>query len=177
MAEEYTLDQLHGIQTDPDAETRVAQALGVPTGTYNSVPELSLTLRTAGDDAQHPGRKSARYYGFFKGVGVLEEGEGPGRPLMDPQPQGRAAFELSWEYRDKVDFETKEVAVGKPDNQSKLWHQACQVYRLAHQLPRKAVVEVPDVLAYCQKYAIAVRFIYLEGRDDPLAVAISRAKE
>lgn len=175
MAEEFTLDQLHGIQTDPDAETQVAQALGIPEGTYNSVPELTMTLRTAGDDAQHPGRKSARYYGFFRGVGVLE-GEGRDH-LMDPQPQGRAAFEVSWEYRDKVNFETKEVQVGKPDNQSKLWHQACQVYRLAHQLPRKAVVEVPDVLAYCQKYAVAVRFIYLEGRDDPLAVAILRAKE
>lgn len=172
MAEEFTLDQLHGIQTDPDAETRVAQALGVPTGTYNSVPEMSLTLRTAGDDAQHPGRRSARYYGFFRGINVLD-GDVP----MDPQPQGRAAFEVSWEYQDKVNFETKEVQAGKPDNQSKLWHHACQVYRLAHQLPRKAVVEVSDVLAYCQKYAIAVRFIYLEGRDDPLAVAISRAKE
>lgn len=161
MAEEYTLDQLHGIQTDPEQETKVAQALGIPEGTYNSVPELSLTLRTAGEAAAHPGRKSARYYGFFQ----------------SPEGQGRAAFEVSWEYRDKVDFQTKETQPGKPDNQSKLWHQACNAYRTANQLPRKAVVQVADVVAFLQKYAVSVRFIYLEGRDEPLAVAISRAKE
>lgn len=174
MAEEYTLDQLHGIQTDPDAETKVAQALGIPAGTYNAVPSLSLTLRTAGEDTQHPGRKSARYYGFFRGVGVKEEDSDT---LRDPQPAGRSGFELSWEYQDAIDFKTKEVKVGKPDNQSKLWHQACQTYRIANQLPRKAVVDIPDVLTFLEKYAVAVRFIYLEGRDEPLAVAISRAKE
>ena len=174
MADELTLDQLHGIQTDPEAETRVAQALGIPAGTYNSAPALSLTLRTAGEDAQHPGRKSARYYGFFRGKGIKEEGS---ETPMDPQPQGRAAFEVSWEYRDKVDFTTKVVQEGKPDNQSKLWHQACNTYRQANGLPRKSVVAVSDVLALLEKYAIAVRFIYLEGRDEPLAVAISAAKE
>lgn len=174
MAEEYTLDQLHGIQTDPEQETKVAQALGIPAGTYNSVPSLSLTLRTAGEESQHPGRKSARFYGFFRGAGVKEEGaDSP----MDPQPAGRSGFEVSWEYRDKVDFQTKETQVGKPDNQSKLWHQACQTYRVANQLPRKSVVAVTDVLPFLEKYAVAVRFIYLEGRDEPLAVAISKAKE
>lgn len=174
MAEELTLDQLHGITTDPDAETKVAQALGVPAGTYNSVPEVSMTLRVGAADSQHPGRKAAHYYSFFKGAGVKEEGSDT---PMEPQPQGRASFDVSWEYRDKVDFVTKEVVEGKPDNQSKLWHQACNVYRQANQLPRKAVVEIPDVLNFLQKYAVAVRFIYLEGRDEPLAVAISKAKE
>lgn len=173
MADELTLEQLHGLQTDPEAETKVAQALGVPTGTYNSQPSLSMTLHTANEEAQNPGRRSARYYGFFRGVGVMDDE----KVLLDPQPAGRAAFNLSWEYRDKVNFETKEVEVGKPDNMSKLWHQACGVYRTANQLPRKAVVAVPDVLAFIEKYAVAVRFIYLDGRDEPLAVAISRAKE
>ena len=176
MADELTLEQLHGIQTDPEAETKVAQALGIPGGTYNSQPSLTLTLHTANEEAQHPGRKSARYYGFFKGVGVKEDVE-LGGAVLDPQPAGRAAFNLSWEYRDKVDFQTKEVQVGKPDNMSKLWHQACNVYRTANQLPRKAVVAIPDVLTFLEKYSVAVRFIYLDGRDEPLAVTISRAKE
>ena len=174
MAEEWTLEELHGLQTNPEDETRVAQALGVPAGTYNSVPALILTRRTAGEEAQHPGRKSARYYGFFKGVGVKEAGA---EDLMDPQPQGRAGFELSWEYQDKINFTTKEVEVGKPDNQSKLWHQACNTYRQANGLPRKSVVAYTDVLTYLEKYSVAIRFIYLEGRDEPLAVGITTARE
>ena len=176
MADELTLEALHGIQTDPEAETKVAQALGIPAGTYNSTPSLTLTLQVAPEDSQHPGRKSARFYGFFRGVGIREEGEGE-QPLMEPQPAGRAGFTLSWEYEDGIDFKTKEVKAGKPDNQSKLWHQACNVYRTANQLPRKSVVAIPDVLTFLEKYSVAVRFIYLDGRDEPLAVAISRAKE
>ena len=174
MAVELTLEQLHGITTDPEAETKVAQALGVPAGTYNSQPELSMTLRVGADDALHPGRQSARFYGFFRGVNVKEEGS---EEPLNPQPAGRAGFDVSWDYRDKADFQTKEVMEGKPDNQSKLWHQACSTYRQTHGLARKEVVNIPDVLTFLQKYAVAVRFIYLEGRDDPLAVAISKAKE
>ena len=177
MPEEYTLEHLHGLETDPEIEKKVAQSLELPAGTYNSQPELSLTIREGGPDTQHPGRKSARYYGFFKGVGVREEGE-PGErdlPFMDPQPQGRTAFSVSWEYRDHIDWETKVVTVGKPDNQSKLWHQACQVYRLVNQLDRKATVQVADVVAYLQKYPVAVRF--MKGDDSNIALAITRAKE
>ena len=172
MSIELTPEQLQGVVTDPEQETRVAQALGIPAGTYNSAPELSITRRSAGDEAMHPGRQSARFYGFFKGVAVKEDDV-----VLDPQPQGRAGFEVSWQYRDKVNFETKEVQVGKPDNQSKLWHQAAGVYRQANQLPRKSVVEINDVLDYIVKYPIAVRYIYLDGRDEPLAVAIMRARE
>ena len=172
--EQMTLEQLHGITTDPEAETKVAQALGIPEGTYNSVPEVSMTLRVGADDSQHPGRKAAHYYGFFKGAGVKEEGSDT---AMDPQPQGRASFDVSWEYRDRVDFQTKDVMEGKPDNQSKLWHQACATYRKANGLGKKEVIAIPDVLTFLQKYAVAVRFIYLEGRDEPLAVAISKVKE
>ena len=173
MSTELTPEQLQGIVTDPEQETRVAQALGIPTGTYNSVPELSATLRAAGEEATHPGRQSARFYGFFRGHNVQDEDKN----VLDPQPGGRAAFEISWQYRDKVDFATKEVQEGKPDNQSKLWHQAAATYRLANGLQRKEVVAVSDVIEYLTKYAVAVRFIYLDGRDEPLAVAISRARE
>lgn len=173
--EEYTLEQLQGLETDPEIEKKVAQSLELPQGTYNSQPELMLNIREGGPDTQNPGRKSARYYGYFKGVGVLEEGEGQDRPQMDPQPQGRAAFSVSWEYRDKRDFQTKEIVVGKPDIQSKLWYQACQLYRLVNQLDRKAVVQVPEVLTYLQKYSVAVRF--MKGDDSNIALAISRAKE
>ena len=172
MATELTPEQLQGVVTDPEQETKVAQGLGIPQGSYNSVPELSVTRRAAGEDATHPGRQFAHVYGFYRGYNVKEDDT-----LLEPQPQGRAGFDLSWQYRDKVDFETKEAQVGKPDNQSKLWHQACAVYRVANLLHRKAVVEVNAVLNYIQKYSIGVRFIYLEGRDEPLAVAITRARE
>jgi len=59
--------------------------------------------------------------------------------------------------------------------QSKLWHQACQVYRLVNQLDRKATVQVADVVAYLQKYPVAVRF--MKGDDSNIALAITRAKE
>ena len=173
--DELTLEQLHGLETDPEIEKKVQQAMELPAGTYNSQPELSLTIRESGPDTQHPGRKVARFYGFFKGAGVQEEGEGRDRPLMDPQPAGRAAFSVSWEYRDKVDYQTKEVQPGKPDMSSKLWHQACQLYRLVNQLPRGETLQVPDVLAYLQKYSVAVRF--MKGDDSNIALAISRAKE
>lgn len=175
MADELTLEQLQGIQTDADVERKVQQALELPAGTYNSQPELALTIRSGSEESQHPGRKSARFYGFFIGQGVREEGEGQDRPLMDPQPQGRAAFSVSWEYRDKINFQTKEVEEGKPDMASKLWHQACQLYRLVHQLDRKAQLDVPDVLTYLQKYSVAVRF--MKGDDSNIALAITRAKE
>lgn len=177
MADEFTLEQLQGIKTDPDRETKVAQSLGLPAGTYNSVPETTMDLQEAGPDTAHPGRRSAHFYGFFQGVNVLEDGEGRDRPRLDPQPQGRAGYDVSWDYRDRVDFETKDVLVGKPDNRSKLWHLACQTYRQVHGLPRKEIVEVPDVLNFLSKYAVAVTFRYLEGRDTPLAVSISRAKD
>ena len=175
--EQLTLEQLHGLTTDPETEKKVAQALELPEGTYNSTPELMLTIREGSADSQNPGRKSARFYGFFVGKGVKVEGEGPAseRELAVPQPQGRAGFAMSWEYRDKVDFQTKEVVEGKPDLQSRLWHQACQVYRQVHGLARGEQLNVPDVLTYLQKYSVAVRF--MKGDDSNIALSISRAKE
>lgn len=176
----YTVEDLKGIKTDAEVEKKVAQSLLLPVGTYNSQPELTLTIREGGPESQHPGRKSASFYGFFKGAGQVREeapeGERPqDQPLMDPQPAGRAGFDLSWEYRDKVDFETKEVQIGEPDNQSKLWHLACNLYRLVNQLPKGTQLEVPDVLEYLRKYSVAVRF--MKGDTRNIALAISRAKE
>ena len=64
---ELTLEQLQGIQTDPESEKKVSQSLQLPVGTYNSVPELTMSLGIAGDQAKNPGRKYARFFGAFKG--------------------------------------------------------------------------------------------------------------
>ena len=155
MAEEYTLDQLQGIVTNPDTETKVAQAAQLPVGTYNSVPELLLVLKETGAEAKNPNRKYARYFGRFTGTGDVAGKD------------GSASFNLSWEERLKDD--------GKPDLWTKLFYQAKKVYCLANGMGSKESVAVADVLTFVQKYAVAVRF--LQGDEDNMAVAVSAAKE
>ena len=155
MADELTLDQLHGVVSDPESEKKVAQSLQLPVGTYNSVPELSLTLGIAGEQAKNPGRKYARFYGQFKGTGEVAAAI------------GRAAFSLSWEPRYKDD--------GRADLQTKLFAHATKTYRIAMGIQGHDPVEVKAVLEYVQKYPVAVRF--LQGDEDNMAVSISSAKE
>lgn len=152
---ELTLEQLHGIQTDPESEKKVAQSLQLPVGTYNSTPELTLRLGVSGSEAKNPGRKYARYFGFFTGTGEMAAAK------------GTAGFGLSWEPRYKED--------GKADLQTKLFAQATKTYRLAMGIGMHDPVEVKDVLEYVQKYSVAVRFI--QGDDDNIGVTISSAKE
>lgn len=156
MADELTLDQLHGIVTDPDTEVKVAQAAQLPVGTYNSIPELALQVREAGSEAKNPGRKFARYFGGFTGTGDVAG------------KTGKAGFNLSWEPRYKDD-------TGKPDLMTKLFYQAKKTYCLASGIDPKESVAVADVLGFVQKYAVAVRF--LQGDEDNMAVAISQARE
>lgn len=150
MAEELTLEQLHGIPTDPETEKKVAQAAQLDVGTYNSVPELDAKVYVAED-----GRRNVRYNGRFAGTGPVT-GKG-----------GFAAFWLSPDDRFKAD--------GDPDLKTKLMAQACGVYRLVNGLDRHAEVDKADVLRYVQKYPVAVRFI--QGDDNEIGVAISRARE
>ena len=155
MAEELTLEALQGIVTNPDTETKVAQAAQLPVGTYNSVPELMLSIRGTGAEAKNPNRKYARYFGRFTGTGdVLGK-------------DGSASFNLSWDERMKDD--------GKPDLWTKLFYQAKKVYCLANGISPKESVPVADVVQYVQKYSVAVRF--LQGDEDNMAVAISAARE
>lgn len=151
MADELTLDQLHGIETDPESEKKVSQSLQLPVGTYNSVPELTMTL---GKSAK-TGRAYARFFGQFQGTGEVAAA------------QGRVGFGLSWEPRYKED--------GKADLMTKLFAQATKTYRLAHQIQGHDPVAVTDVLTYLQKYSVGVRFI--QGDEDNIAVTISGAKE
>lgn len=151
MADELTLEQLHGITTDPDSEKKVAQSLQLPVGSYNSIPELTMNLGI------HPetGRKSARYFGAFNGTGdVIGKA-------------GRAGFRVSWEpvYNEE----------GRADNQTKLFLQAKKTYCKAVGLEEDAVVGIPDVLNFLSKYSVNVRL--LQGDTDNFAVAISSAKE
>ena len=152
MADQFTLDQLHGIETDPESEKKVSQSLQLPAGTYNSQPELQMTLGRS----DKTGRAYARYFGQFQGTGEVAAAS------------GKAGFGLSWEPRFKDD-------TGKADNMTKLFNQASKTYRLAHGIAEHAPVPVADVLQYLQKYSVAVRF--MQGDDDNIAVAISSAKE
>jgi hypothetical protein len=150
MADELTLDQLHGIPTDPEAEKKVAQAQQLPVGTYNSVPELQPRVYTADD-----GRRNVKYFGQFLGTGELVG------------VKGFTSFWVSPDDRFKDD--------GKPDLKTRLMNQAVKVYRLAHGIAPTQVVDKGDVLTYLQKYSVAVRFI--QGDDTEIGVAISAAKE
>lgn len=150
MAGELTLAQLHNIPTDPETDKKVAQAGQLDVGTYNSVPELQANIYVAED-----GRRNVRFNGQFTGTGLVA-GKG-----------GFASFWVSPDDRFKDS--------GDPDLKTKLMAQASNVYRLVHQLDRKAVVDKAEVLRYLQKYSVAVRFI--QGDDNEIGVAISRAKE
>ena len=170
MAEELTLEALQGIVTNPDTETKVAQAAQLPVGTYNSVPELLLDIKTTGADAKYPNRKYARYFGQFNAVDDIfktEEDGSRGELLMAKGKGGKRSVSVSWEDRLKDD--------GKPDLWTKLFYQAKKVYCLANGISPKESVPVADVVQYVQKYAVAVRF--LQGDEDNMAVAISAAKE
>ena len=152
---ELTLEQLHEIQTDPESEKKAAQSVMLPLGTYNSVPELAMTLRVAGADAKTPGRHFARYFGPFVGTGTVTG------------QSGHAGFAVSWQPIYKDD--------GKADLMTRLFNQAAKTYRLAMGLPDHEQVPVAAVLEYIQKYAVAVRFG--QGDDDNIAFSISAAKE
>ena len=153
VQEELTLEQLHGITTDPESEKKVAQSLQVPVGTYNSVPELTMTL----GKAKASGRAYARYFGAFTGTGEVAE-----------QQNKRLGFAVSWEPRFKDD-------TGRADLMTKLFHDAKATYRRAHELDKNAQVTVGAVLEFIKKYAVAIRFI--QGEQDNMAVAITTAKE
>ena len=149
--QELTLEQLHGIETDPESEKKASQSLQLPAGTYNSVPELTLTVGRS----EKTNRAYARFFGTFKGTGDVAAA------------QGKAGFGLSWEARYKDD-------TGKADILTRLFNGAAKTYRLAMGLPEHGKVSVKDVLEYVQKYSVAVRF--MQGDDDNVALAISTAK-
>ena len=155
MAEELTLEQLANIVTDPELEKKVAQSIQLPVGTYNSVPALVRQITKAGPEAKYPGRASARYFGKFNGTGDVTG------------KTGNAGFRLSWEprYNDE----------GKADLSTRLYTQACKVYRQAMNLEDHTQISLTDVLEYLGKYSVAVRFG--QGDDDNIAFAISKAKE
>ena len=155
QVEELTLEQLQGIETNPEDEKKVSESLQLPLGTYNSVPELVLKVSRAGEKAKHVGRQRARFYGAFVGTGDVAS------------KHGNAGFYMSWEprYNDE----------GKADLQTRLFNQASKVYRQAMGLPDGERVSVKDVLEFVQKYQVAVRFGI--GDDDNIAFSISSAKE
>ena len=154
--EELTLEQLHGLITNPEDEKKVSDSLQLDEGTYNSVPELSMTLRTSGERAKSgPGRKFARFFGSFVGTGDVVG------------KKGKAGFAVSWEaHYDKE---------GKADLMSRLWLQAKQTYNRAMGLDPKAPAAVLDVLTFLQKYSVGVRFG--KGDDSNITWAITTVKE
>jgi hypothetical protein len=147
---ELTLEQLHGIETDPESEKKASQSVQLAKGTYNSVPTLSLKIGRS-----KTGRAYARYSGQFVGTGDVASSKGFG------------GFGISWEAVYKDD--------GKADLMTRLFNQAAKTYRLAMSLQEHEKVQVKDVLGYIEKYSVAVRF--MQGDDDNVALSISRAKE
>jgi hypothetical protein len=155
--EGLTLEQLHGIETNPEAETKVEQSIQLPVGWYNSQPELAMTLgRSKARDGRPGGRAYARFFGGF----TPANGNGGGKA-------GKTGFAVSWEprYND----------TGKADLMSRLWVAAKKTYCRAHQIDEKASVPVASVLEYLSKYAVSVRFI--QGDQDNMAVQIGSVKE
>ena len=148
---ELTLEQLHGIETDPESEKKASQSVQLAKGTYNSVPPLSMKIGRA----EKSGRGYAKYFGQFVGTGDVASSK------------GFAGFAVSWEPVYKDD--------GKADLLTRLFNQAAKTYRLVMGLPEHERVSVKDVLEYVEKYSVAVRF--MQGDDDNVPLAISQAKE
>ena len=157
MADELTLDQLAAIPSDPEAEARIERASRPPQlvkGTYNSIPELSVS-NVYTDES---GRRSVKYYGRFQGVDDVAGITGYGSFWMSP------------------DDRTKED--GKPDLKTKLMGQAMKTFRLVHGIAPTESVDKTEVLKYLAKYSVAVRFLAARDADsDPLAVANTAARE
>ena len=152
MAEELTLEQLHGLpDSDPEAEKKVAESLQLAEGTYNTTPPLYVS-RTKNEET---GRSSARFFGTMTGTGRVAG------------LKGKAGFRLSWEpvYKES----------GRVDNQTKLFHDAKATYRRAMSLPKDAVVKTVDVLDFLEKYAVGVHL--RQGDTDNWADAITNARE
>ena len=151
-AEPLTLEQLAGID-NPETEKKVAQSLQAKVGTYNSVPELALTLGRA----KEGGRQYARFFGAFTGT---PDGESE---AITP----RLGFAVSWEARFKDS--------GRADNMTKMWNDAKVTYRRAMGMERDTPVDRKDVIVFLQKYSVGVRFI--QGDTDNIGVAITTPKE
>ena len=157
--EPLTLEQLAGV-SNPETEKKVALSRQLPVGTYNSVPELILTLGRS----KAEGREYARFFGQF--VGYADD-----RTAYPEKLTGRVGFAVSWQYREKAD----KNGVIKADNMSKVWNDAQTTYRRALGMPRDEVVTDRDVVVFLTKYSVGVRFI--NGDQDNIGVAISIAKE
>ena len=157
MAEEYSLDQLAAIPSDPEQEARIDRASRPPQlakGTYNSVPELVVSNVYTDDN----GRRSLKYFGQFKGTGDVTGVTGYG------------SFWISPDDKDKED--------GSPDLKTKLMNQAVKTFRTVHGVAPSESVDKTAVLKYLAKYSVAVRFLPpRDAESDSLAVAITPARE
>ena len=150
---ELTLEQLHDIPSDPEAEKKVKQSQQLAKGTYNSVPELIAKVYPS---KKIEGRMQVKYFGQFIGTGDVAGQKGYASFWVSPQAA----------YKDD----------GKPDNMTKLYAQAVATYRKAMGLPVDAQVGSKAVLEYLQKYAVAIRFSVSDG-DDNFVNAVTTARE
>jgi len=157
VSDELTLEQLAGIEMGEESEKKAAQSVQLPVGSYNSVPELTLTVFKASAQAKHAGRAMAKFFGKFVGTGDVAD------------KSGFAGFMVSWEPRYKDD--------GKADLSTRLYSNLLATYRMAMGLARGARIEneVVTVLSYAQKYSVGVRFG--QGDEDNIAFSISTAKQ
>ena len=167
MAEEYSLDQLAAIPSDPEQEKRITQAsrppqLALGTGRkgafYNSIPELIVSpVYTDGS-----GRRSLKFFGQFRGV--------------DAPVVGQTGYGYFWISPDDRDKEEKDG--GGPDLKTKMMNHAIQTFRAVHGVDPAVFVDKTQVLKYLAKYSVAVKFLApRDAESDSLAVAITPARE
>lgn len=138
-----SLEQLANIPSDPETEKKVAQAAQLVKGTYNSVTPLLAKPYVGKPGSKNPGRIMVKYFGQFLGTGDVTD------------EKGYAAFWVSTQAAFRED--------GKPDGMTVLYNDAKRVYRQAMGLEKDAVVMSQDVLAFLEKYPVAVNFSVSDG--------------
>ena len=158
MADELTLDQLHGVVSDPESEKKVAQSLQLPLGNYNSAPELIASRYRGKPESRNPGREMVKFYGSFSNPHPIEVLDPATKEVLYTVPageaKGRASFWVSWEARFNPLDHPKHP--GEADNMSQRWTELKKVYLLAMGLKEEPLVS--PILEYAVKYSIGVRF-------------------
>ena len=146
---QLTPEEIHAAEQEEfslEKEQELREALELPAGTYHTVPGLTRTLTTLG------GRLRARFYGPVIGIKPAKLGEGEVDRVTGRK--GMCGFNMSSQIVYKED-------TGNPDNASKLWSNAVDIYRKSYGIPATVQPKRGEVWAHIEKYPIALRVAHI----------------
>ena len=129
-----------------EQEQELREALELPAGSYNTVPKMTLSLTTL------EGRLRARFYGPVIGIKPAKLAEGEQDRVTGRK--GMVGFTMSSQVVYKAE-------TGNPDNSSKLWSNAVELFRKSYAIPATQAVKRADVWSHIENYPIGIRVTHL----------------